>query len=98
MPPPNASPTATPANPTLAQIQTRVSGWGGGGGVPVRLVRPGGLDELSAALELARDGGTGRGLIARGMGRSYGDAAQLRDGIVLDTTEMKGIEFDPEHG
>ena len=47
-------------------------------------------------LALAREGPAG--LIARGMGRAYGDAAQLRDGFVLDTTGLKGIELDRETG
>jgi decaprenylphospho-beta-D-ribofuranose 2-oxidase len=98
MPPADAAPATAPANVTLAQIRTRVGGWGGGGGVPVRLVRPRSGEELSAALELARDRRAGSGLIARGMGRSYGDAAQLRDGLVLDTSELKRIELDAEHG
>jgi decaprenylphospho-beta-D-ribofuranose 2-oxidase len=32
------------------------------------------------------------------MGRSYGDAAQLAGGVVLDLTSMKGFELDAEHG
>jgi decaprenylphospho-beta-D-ribofuranose 2-oxidase len=97
MPPAEAA-LSTAAIPTLAQIRTRVSGWGGGGGVPVRVVRPRTADELPVALELARGGGGVSGLIARGMGRSYGDAAQLRDGRVLDTTGLKRIDLDAERG
>jgi decaprenylphospho-beta-D-ribofuranose 2-oxidase len=50
------------------------------------------------ARPLARDGARAAGMIPRGMGRSYGDAAQLRDGLVLDTTGLKSIELDARQG
>jgi decaprenylphospho-beta-D-ribofuranose 2-oxidase len=68
----------------------------------VSLLRVDGADALRAALDLHRSGGlapTGTsGAIARGMGRSYGDAAQLRDGLVIDTTGLKRMELDQEQG
>ncbi len=70
-----------------------LSGWGGGVGAPAAVVRPRDVTELRDALELAD-----RGAIARGMGRSYGDAAQLSEGLVLETGALKGFELDADRG
>jgi decaprenylphospho-beta-D-ribofuranose 2-oxidase len=63
--------------------------------VQVLRLRPHSVDELVAALELARDRG---GAITRGMGRSYGDAAQLSGGLVVDTGGLRRLELDPVRG
>jgi len=57
-------------------------------------VRPHGIDGLRASLESAGH----RQALPRGLGRSYGDAAQISGGLVIDMTRLKGIDFDHEGG
>ena len=76
-----------------------VRGWGGGEGARVEVLRPGCAEEVQAALELARaQRRSSPGAIVRGLGRSYGDAAQLTGGLVVDSARLKGIELDRERG
>jgi decaprenylphospho-beta-D-ribofuranose 2-oxidase len=94
-------PQADTAQLTASAVMATASltGWGGGRAASARVVRPRRLDELPGALTTWRAlGGAERGAIARGMGRSYGDAAQLDGGLVLDTTQLDGYELDARHG
>jgi decaprenylphospho-beta-D-ribofuranose 2-oxidase len=77
----------------LGGVPTVVTGWGGGAGSPLSLARPDGVESLRSVLELASNGA-----IPRGMGRSYGDAAQLSGGLAIDTTLLKRMELDAEAG
>ena len=81
----------TPADP---QTLTHVAGWGGHRGSSVRLLRPGGVQALLDAVASYRT--TGGGAIPRGMGRSYGDAAQLGGGLVVQLSALREFELD-EH-
>jgi decaprenylphospho-beta-D-ribofuranose 2-oxidase len=91
MPPADATPVRRRA---IAATKSVVTGWGGGEGASVTIVRPGGVEELRAALDSAGH----RRALPRGMGRSYGDAAQISGGLVIDTTRLKRIELDRDRG
>ncbi len=60
-----------------------LSGWGRTATSLATLISPRNEDEVAAAL-------AGE-VIARGLGRSYGDAAQLAGGVVLDNRELGGV-------
>lgn len=74
-------------------VPARLAGWGGGPRVTAAVLRAHRADELRAALATH-----GTPAIARGMGRSYGDAAQLRGGLVLDIRAHNRFALDSERG
>ncbi len=104
---PRAEETLTVSEPlgahTVAQ-RALVQGWGGGQAAAVELSRPTSQQELEASVAVARarlrqrTSSGAPGAIVRGLGRSYGDAAQLTGGSVLDISRLKGIELDHERG
>ena len=70
-----------PAGPLL-------SGWGRTPrSAPGSLTRPDSTKEVEATLHSAPP----RGAIPRGLGRSYGDAAQNAGGVVVDMTGLAGV-------
>src|SRR5437879_6003059 len=73
----------------VSDAPTRLSGWGRTSPSWCDVTRP--LREEEALERLERRARMGESVIARGAGRSYGDAAQNAAGGVLDVTAMDGI-------
>lgn len=65
----------------------RLTGWGRTAPT-VATVMPG--DDVAGIVKAVRDPGR-RGVIARGLGRSYGDAAQNAGGLVVDMTALDRV-------
>ncbi|HWF52682.1 MAG TPA: FAD-binding oxidoreductase [Solirubrobacteraceae bacterium] len=84
---------------TIVGRPASVHGWGGGDSARVTVLRAHDRDQLRQALASCRGAEmSSPGAIARGLGRSYGDAAQLSGGYVLDLSALRGFEVDDEGG
>lgn len=71
-----------------------LSGWGRTSPTTAEVTRPISRDELLTSF----DGAPARGVLARGLGRSYGDAALNAGGRVIDTGDLGEISLDRETG
>jgi decaprenylphospho-beta-D-ribofuranose 2-oxidase len=80
---------------TTDRQRRRLSGWGRTAPTYSDVASPRDAGEVAELLA----SGSPRGVIARGLGRSYGDAAQRAGGLVLDMTRLDSIgEIDPASG
>jgi decaprenylphospho-beta-D-ribofuranose 2-oxidase len=71
-----------------------LSGWGRTNPVTSEVVQPSSVEQLQQLIHAAPP----KSLIARGLGRSYGDAAQLKDGMVIELSVFDQIKLDPISG
>jgi decaprenylphospho-beta-D-ribofuranose 2-oxidase len=79
-----------PIKPSMPEDQPMVPlhGWGRASSTRAHLAE---IDSVADAVSVLRKASGGRGVVPRGLGRSYGDAAQNAGGTALDLTKLNRI-------
>lgn len=80
-----------PLSPLLpSEDEELLTGWGRTSPSRARVVRPSDITDITVAVSQR----SSRGVLARGLGRSYGDAAQSGGATVIDMTSVNGFTLD----
>ena len=77
---------------TVITKKELINGWGMCNSVEAQLIKPKNLEELKFIIKNAES----FSIIARGLGRSYGDAAQLKNSKVILLSEFNKIDLNHE--
>ena len=94
----NARSDRSPAGSAALDTELkRLTGWGRTAPAMSHVLTPRSVEEISAAVATVNDSNASspahlqRGVVARGLGRSYGDSAQNSGGLVLDMSRFNRI-------
>src|SRR4029453_6314537 len=85
---PSIKPSVPEEQPMIPQPLVELHGWGRAPGTMAHLAQ---IDSEGDAVSPLRKSDARRGVVPRGLGRSYGDAAQNAGGTALDLTKMNRI-------